>query len=65
MCGDRWDASPQKWLAARTVAANYTAGQTIELHVTLTAQHKGRFAFRVCDSLNVTETCLNRGWLTR
>lgn len=65
VCGDRWDASPQKWLAPRAVSASYTAGQAIDLHFTLTATHKGRIAFRVCDSFNVTEECLNGGWLTR
>lgn len=65
LCGDRWDASPQRWLAPRTVSATYVAGSTIDLHVTMTAEHWGRFSFRLCPTTDVSEDCFAQHVLVR
>ena len=44
----------------------YYQGDVIELHVAITAAHKGRFSFRICNSTTATtEECFNQNILLR
>jgi hypothetical protein len=47
-------------------ADTYYEGDVIELHVVITAYHKGRFAFRICNSTGSTsDACFKQTVLTR
>jgi hypothetical protein len=44
----------------------YYEGDVIELHVTITAAHKGRFSFSICNSTAATtEQCFQQNVLLR
>lgn len=49
----------QTYAAAGPVTATYSAGQVIDLTVQITAYHKGRFEFSICNSTSLTESCFN------
>lgn len=65
VCGDRHDDPAPRWMVPRPVSAVWVEGQEVELLVGITADHKGRFAFRICPSTNATEACFEQNWLTR
>ncbi|KAK2080198.1 hypothetical protein QBZ16_000051 [Prototheca wickerhamii] len=53
--------------ATGTLTANYTEGQEIDIKVTITAAHLGRFGFRICviqhptlEKTELTEACLDQ-----
>ena len=41
--------TPGKY-ASGTIVANYTSGQTIDVAVKITANHKGWFEFKLCEN---------------
>jgi hypothetical protein len=48
------------------IAATYIQGSDIQLNVTLTANHGGKFFFRVCPrSSDLDEACFGSNYLTR
>jgi len=54
ICGDPWNGkkeneTPGKY-ASGTIVANYTSGQTIDVAVKITANHKGWFEFKLCEN---------------
>ena len=76
MCGDP-ASGPLKHeyggvSATGTLTANYTEGQEIDIKVTITAAHLGRFGFRICviqhptlEKTELTEACLDQHILVR
>jgi hypothetical protein len=42
------------------IQAVYSAGQTIDVSMTITAHHKGVVELRLCDEARVTQKCLNK-----
>jgi len=71
ICGDAWDG-PRRHeaggkYATGTIVRNYKAGETFDLHVELTASHKGYFEFRLCPNNDVTkaatQACLDQNVL--
>jgi hypothetical protein len=61
LCGDKASAKPQdqKYLAAGPVAATYTSGQVIDIDLSISAYHKGRVSFSICNSATLSESCFN------
>ena len=58
ICGDAWDANPRmheapNHYATGTIVREYTKGQTITATVEVTANHKGKFTFKLCPNNNV------------
>jgi len=69
VCGDPWDAPhPQLHetggkFGNQVIAKTYVAGSFIDLEVELTANHKGRFQFKLCPvgpSEEATQACLDK-----
>jgi hypothetical protein len=55
-----------KLLRTHFAAATYTQGAVISLNAFLTANHGGKFSFRVCPrSSNLDEACFGTNFLTR
>ena len=54
ICGDPWFAEPREHeapngtFATGTITAGYSQGQTIDVQIEITANHKGLFEFRLC-----------------
>ena len=46
--GKKENETPGKY-ASGTIVANYTSGQTIDVAVKITANHKGWFEFKLCE----------------
>ncbi|GFR47249.1 hypothetical protein Agub_g8935 [Astrephomene gubernaculifera] len=65
VCGNRADDPNPRWMVPRPIQATYYEGDIINITIGITADHRGRFAFRLCPTTNVTNTCLNANWLTR
>ena len=74
LCGDAWDAevreheAPGGRFATGTIVRDYTAGQTIDVSVEVTANHRGSFTFRLCKAPSTvqdpTQDCLDENQLT-
>ena len=70
ICGDPWLAKPRAHeapggkFATGTIVASYTAGQTIDVQIQITANHAGTFTFKLCANNNVkqdpTEACFDQ-----
>lgn len=68
LCGDPWsgprDNEPGGKYANGIVTRRYEVGQVIEVHVQLTANHKGWFEFHLCQHdnpfTNITMACLDK-----
>eukprot|EP00039_Didymoeca_costata_P001189 m.50501 g.50501 ORF g.50501 m.50501 type:complete len:404 (-) comp10673_c1_seq3:41-1252(-) len=67
LCGDRADATTQRYLTPETPSITYVKGQIVEFEVVITAHHAGHFEFAVCDIDNgpLSQTCLNQNILKR
>ena len=73
VCGDRYDATvreneaPNGKYATGTLAGKFKAGQTIEIKVHITANHKGWFEYRLCRNDDpkaaVTQACFDENLL--
>jgi hypothetical protein len=55
MCGDRWDASPKRWMQPRQLTAVWREGATITLHIGITTNHMGPHSFLLCPPTAKTE----------
>ncbi|XP_076454171.1 uncharacterized protein LOC143289153 [Babylonia areolata] len=72
LCGDPWpgprDNEPGGKYANGIITRKYREGQVIEVHVQLTANHRGYFEFRLCQHdnpfKNITQKCLDQHLLT-
>ena len=74
VCGDAWDAevkeheAPGGKFATGTIVREYTAGQTIDISVEVTANHRGSFTFRLCRAPSAeqdpSQECLDQHLLT-
>ena len=59
ICGDPWFADPREHeapngkYATGTITAAYDQGQTIDVQIDITANHKGLFEFRLCPNTNL------------
>lgn len=68
MCGDPWDGPRAHEAGGRyatgLVTQHYTVGETVDVQVELTANHKGYFEFRICPTNDkdrrATQACLDR-----
>ena len=68
ICGDPWGGpktheTPGKF-ATGTITASYAVGQTIKAKIQITANHWGKFTFRLCANNNPskdpTQACFDR-----
>ena len=61
--GNKENETPGKY-ASGTIVANYTQGQTIEVAVQITTNHKGWFQFKLCEnndlSMDKSQECFDR-----
>jgi len=74
VCGDAWDAevkeheAPGGKFATGTIVREYTAGQSIDISVEVTANHRGSFTFRLCRAPSAeqdpSQECLDQHLLT-
>lgn len=55
MCGDRWDASPARWMQPRQLTAVWRAGSVVTLHVVATTNHLGPHSFLLCPPTATSE----------
>ena len=61
ICGDPWFADPRDHeapngrFATGTITASYNQGQTIDVQIDITANHKGFFEFKLCPNVGNTE----------
>jgi len=74
VCGDAWNAevkeheAPGGKFATGTIVREYTAGQSIDISVEVTANHRGSFTFRLCRAPSAeqdpSQECLDQHLLT-
>jgi len=74
VCGDNWADPPPRTheiggkYGNKIITRKYTSGQTIDVTVDLTANHKGNFQFKVCRVINsrveITQECLDKNILS-
>ena len=61
ICGDGWFDDPKAHeapggqFATGTIVKTYTAGQTIQVSVEVTANHAGTFTFKLCANNNINQ----------
>ena len=70
ICGDPWFAEPREHeapdgkFATGTITAEYSQGQTIDIQIDITANHKGFFEFRLCPNIesnaDPSQDCFDR-----
>ena len=59
ICGDPWFADPREHeapngkYATGTITAAYDQGQTIDVQIDITANHRGLFEFRLCPNKSI------------
>lgn len=65
VCGDPFDISPLGSFANRPFQSRitYRQGDVIEIQLTLSANHGGRHAFRLCQGRIPSEDCFQGNWL--
>ncbi|XP_076114434.1 uncharacterized protein LOC143082581 [Mytilus galloprovincialis] len=67
LCGDPWDGTRENEAGGKyatgTIAGNYSAGNTMEVKLEITASHKGFHEFRICPvnnpSVRATQSCFD------
>ena len=70
ICGDAWDANPRQHeapggkFATGTIVREYNKGETIKATIEVTANHAGKFTFKLCPNNNVnqdpTQECFDK-----
>lgn len=65
VCGDQFDGFSGTPFASRAFQSrrSYAQGGTIDVRLTLSANHGGRHAFRVCNQSIPTESCFGGNWM--
>lgn len=64
VCGDP-AYGPKKHERPVRVSKTYRAGDTMNVRVTITANHKGRWGLKLCPSLKVSQACFDKHPLRR